>query len=112
MPKLTVTLYGREYQLACPEGQERRVQELVNIVEQRMRAVASSVGNTTENRLFMLTCMMLADEMLEMRENREVRRPAPAAGTTLTPQDEEYLLSAINHLQDRLANLTAAVGSA
>ncbi len=113
MPKLTVSLYGREYQLACPEGQERRVQELVSIVEQRMRAVASSVGNTTENRLFMLTCMMLADEMLEMRENREVRRPAqPVAGTTLTPQDEEYLLSAISHLQNRLEHLTAAVGSA
>ncbi len=119
MPKLTVTLYGRDYQLACPDGQERRVQELVNMVEQRMRTVASSVGNTTENRLFMLTCMMLADEMLELREaqrdNQAARRPAPQpaqAQAALSQQDEEYLLSAISHLQNRLDHLTAAVGNA
>lgn len=111
MPKLTVTLYGREYQLACQEGQERRVQELVNVVEQRMRAVASSVGNTTENRLFMLTCMMLADEMMEMRETRRpAQQTAPAP--TVTAQEEEYLLGAIAHLHDRLEHLTAAVGRA
>lgn len=118
MPKLTVTLYGRDYQLACPDGQERRVQELVNMVEQRMQAVAGSVGNTTENRLFMLTCMMLADEMLELRETvqregQAARRPAPAAAQAgLSQQDEEYLLSAISHLQNRLDHLTAAVGNA
>lgn len=117
MPKLTVTLYGRDYQLACPDGQERRVQELVNMVEQRMQAVAGSVGNTTENRLFMLTCMMLADEMLELREaaqreGQTARRPAPAAQAGLSQQDEEYLLSAISHLQNRLDHLTAAVGNA
>jgi cell division protein ZapA len=107
MPKLTVTLYGREYQLACQEGQERRVQELVNVVEQRMRAVASSVGNTTENRLFMLTCMMLADEMMEMRETRDTRRPAQqtAPSPAVSAQEEEYL-------HDRLEHLTAAVGRA
>ncbi|MBP7253340.1 MAG: cell division protein ZapA [Alphaproteobacteria bacterium] len=115
MPKLTVTLYGRDYQLACPDGQERRVQELVNMVEQRMRTVASSVGNTTENRLFMLTCMMLADEMLELREAQGARRPAQAsapAQAALSQQDEEYLLNAISHLQNRLDHLTAAVGNA
>lgn len=118
MPKLTVTLYGRDYQLACADGQERRVQELVNMVEQRMQAVAGSVGNTTENRLFMLTCMMLADEMLELREaaqreGQTARRPAPAAAQAgLSQQDEEYLLSAISHLQNRLDHLTAAVGNA
>lgn len=121
MPKLTVTLYGRDYQLSCPEGQERRVQELVNMVEQRMQAVAGSVGNTTENRLFMLTCMMMADEMLELRETAQregqtARRPAAQAATPaqagLSQQDEEYLLSAISHLQNRLDHLTAAVGSA
>ena len=90
------------------------------MVEQRMRTVASSVGNTTENRLFMLTCMMLADEMLELREaqresqnaRRPAQQPAAAAQAGLSQQDEEYLLSAISHLQNRLDHLTAAVGNA
>ena len=112
MPKITVSLYGRDYQLSCPEGQERRVQDLAAFVEQRMRAVASNAGNTTENRLFMLTCMMLADEMMEMRET--VRRPSAAQQAAHMAQqhyanEEDVVLTALARMQDRLDHLTAAV---
>lgn len=109
MPKVTISLYGRDYQLACPEGQERRVQELAHYVEQRMHDVAGSVGNTTETRLFMLTCMMLADEVLDLRENR---RQAPAHAAMTAVNEEEMLLKVIARMQDRLDHLTTAAGTA
>lgn len=109
MPKVNVVLYGREYQLACAEGQERRVLELAAFVEQRLHAAAAQVGNTTENRLFMLTCMMMADEFFELRDTR---RPSPAMIAAATANDEEMLLNAIAHMQHRLDHLTDMVGSA
>ncbi len=109
MPKVIVSLYGRDYQLACPEGQERRVQELAHYVEQRMHDVAGSIGNTTETRLFMLTCMMLADEVLDLRENR---RQAPTHPAVSAANEEEMLLKVIARMQDRLDHLTTAAGNA
>ncbi len=112
MPKLTVTLYGRDYPVSCADGQERRVQELAAYVEQKMLAVANSIGNTTENRLFMLTCMMMADELMEMRDNRDHRRTASPSAQALAAKEEEYLLGVIARMQHRLDSLTATAGNA
>jgi cell division protein ZapA len=102
MPKVTVSLYGRDYQLACAAGQEQRVKQMAAFVEQKMRAVASSVGNTTEPRLFMLACMMMADEIMELRDS----------GRKVPVDDEETLLKAVAQMHERVAHLAAEVGRA
>ena len=102
MSKVTVSLYGRDYQLACAAGQEQRVKQMAAFVEQKMRAVASSVGNTTESRLFMLACMMMADEIMELREG----------GRSVRGEDEDVLLGAIAQMHERVAHLAAAPAGA
>ncbi len=101
MSKVTVSLYGRDYQLACAAGQEQRVKQMAAFVEQKMRAVAASAGNTTETRLFMLACMMMADEILELREN----------GRSVRGTDEDVLLGAIAQMHERVAHLAAAASA-
>ncbi len=102
MSKIAVTLYGREYFVNCDPGEEARLQEIVKLVENKMQKVADRAGNTTEARLFMLTCLLLADEFLDIRRN---------TGNAIK-QDEDLLVAAVNHLQQRVAHIASQVGRA
>lgn len=102
MSKVAIKLYNREYIVNCDEGEEDRLRELVKQIESKMQAVADRVGNTTEPRLLVLTCLSLADELLEVR-----RRAEESA-----IEDEELLVAAVEHLRDRVTQIAAQVGNA
>jgi len=102
MSKITVTLYGREYAVNCDPGEEVRLKQLVEFVEGKMQEVASRIGNTTEPRLLMLTCLSLADQLFDVHQN---------ARNSLI-QEEDLLVAAVDHLRERVANIASQVGRA
>jgi cell division protein ZapA len=102
MSKRVVTLYGKEYNINCDPGQEERLDQIVRFVEHQMEKVAGNVGNTTESRLLMLTCMHLADQLLD------VQRKTDQAAI----ENEELFVAAVEHLQTRVAHIASQVGSA
>lgn len=102
MSKITVTLYGRQYTVNCNAGEEQRLSEIVKFVENKMHEVAGRVGNTTEPRLLMLTCLSLADQLFDLgQKTHETMK-----------QDEDLLIAAVEHLRERVANLASQVGHA
>jgi len=102
MSKLVVTLYGKEYNVNCDPGQEDRLAEIVRFVEKSMEKVAGGVGNTTESRLLMLTCLHLADELIDNRRRAEQ--------TAL--ENEDLFVAAVEHLRNRVTHIASQVGSA
>lgn len=100
--KIGITLYGREYTVNCDPGQEDRLRQIVGFVETRMKDVSELVGNTTENRLLMLTCLHMADELLDIRNRLE-------KGSI---DNEELLIAAVEHLQQRVAHIASQIGGA
>ncbi len=102
MSKRAITLYGKEYKVNCDAGQEERLDEIARFVETRMGEVAGNVGNTTEARLLMLTCLHIADELLDMQRK--------SAKTAL--ENEELFIAAVDHLRDRVQRIASQVGSA
>ena len=40
MPKVDISINGRLYPVACDDGQEGRVRDLANMLDQRVRALA------------------------------------------------------------------------
>ena len=102
MAKLTVSLYGKDYFVNCDEGEENRLRNVIAYVESKMETVEARAGNATDLRLMMLTCLTLADELIEARK----------AAATNAVQDEELILAAVNHLKDRVANIASQVGRA
>lgn len=104
MSKLAISLYGREYFVNCDPGEEQRLQEIVKFVEGKMHKVAERAGSTTvtEPRLLMLTCLMLADELIEARQG----------GTKVLRENEDLLVAAVDHLRQRVAHIASQVGRA
>ena len=100
--KIAIKLYDREYIVNCGEGEETRLRQIVDIVQKEMEAVAGRVGNATEPRQLMLTCLSLADKLLEKKN---------FANTELTKQ-EDLFIAAVDHLNDRVTQLASQVGRA
>jgi cell division protein ZapA len=102
MAKTAITLYGREYNVNCGPGEESRLHEIAAFLESKIQEVAGRVGNSTEPRLLMLTCLHLADQLLEMQ--------GKAREGML--EDEDLLIAAVTHLKQRVAHIASHVGSA
>jgi len=100
--KMAITLYNREYQINCAAGDEPRLRQLVDIVQKEMESVAGGVGNSTEPRHLMLTCLSLADKLLEARN---------ITNAELTKQ-EDLFIAAVDHLKERVTQLASQVGRA
>jgi cell division protein ZapA len=102
MSKLSIKLYGRDYSVNCGPGEETRLAQLVKFVESKMQSVAANVGNTTEPRLLMLTCLSLADELFDLHHK----------ATNDMIENEDLLIAAVDHLRERVTHIASQVGRA
>ncbi len=100
--KVGITLYNREYIVNCNPSDEVRLEQIVDLVQREMEAVADKVGNSTEPRHLMLTCLSLADKLLEARNKATVEMS----------KQEDLFITAVNHLKQRVTELASQVGRA
>jgi cell division protein ZapA len=80
MGQVAVTINGRTYTLKCADGEESRVTGLATYVKGRIDALAeefrSEHGPIADDRVLLLTAILIADELWESRD--AVATPAPA----------------------------------
>lgn len=112
MPQLDITLHGRRYNVACADGEELRLRQIADYLDGRISKLSRGVGNVGEARLFMLTCLMLADELAEV-SGKKARGENVAAGASevngISEADTKAMQERITKLQQRLANITEKV---
>jgi cell division protein ZapA len=63
-----IRVNGREYDVACDDGQEEHLRLLADEVDDRVRALAFGMGNPAENMALLLTALMMADEAIENKK--------------------------------------------
>lgn len=98
--KVGINLHGREYIVTCDAGEEKKLAELVKLVDDKLNEVASRGAGASETRLFMLTCLLLADELIETRRHMNEQRKA----------DEALMVAAVDHLRDRVLSIASQIG--
>ncbi|MDB5477901.1 MAG: cell division protein ZapA [Alphaproteobacteria bacterium] len=104
--KVTLTLNGRAFTVACDEGQEKRVQYLGQYIDQKLRDVARSTGpNTAESYQWLLTSMMLADELLTAREKLDTVAMDTKQVDTKTQRQNDIDLAAVQQIASRIEEL-------
>ncbi|SEA16494.1 cell division protein ZapA [Rubrimonas cliftonensis] len=94
MATLDVSVGGRSYQLACEDGQEKRLAELARVVDAELRALAAQIGAVGEARLLLMAALVLADRLSD-------------AETAAAPED----FSGIDAATARLERLVADAGA-
>jgi cell division protein ZapA len=79
MAQVTLNVGGRRYELACRDGEEARLEMLAAMVDAKAADAARAVGNANEPRQLLLSALLLADELSEVRAGA----PDPERETTL-----------------------------
>ena len=132
MGEVNVIIDGKSYAIGCDPGQEQRVQQLGRYVDQRLAQIANGSGANNKAQLMVLTALLLADEVFELKENltqaantnRELQagQPQQAAQPAqiveqivyegLDPEEEAEIAGAISKLAAKVENLSRRVQKA
>lgn len=67
MASVTVSINGRRYEIACDDGQEAHLTRLSRYVDQRVKELAAAVGQIGDSRLLVMTSLLIADELTDVR---------------------------------------------
>ena len=106
--RLDLSLLGKTFSVQCDAGEEARVEALAGYVDGKLRQLAGSQSSATENRMLMLCCLMLADEVFELRKTGGKSTGSSAAPTG---EMEGMLVAAVEDLNRRLEGLAAKLAA-
>ena len=65
MNHINVTINGRQYRMACEEGQEIRLLKLAESLEQRIETLRGKFGEIGDARLTVMAALTVCDELLD-----------------------------------------------
>jgi cell division protein ZapA len=72
MAQIQIRVNGKEYVVACDDGQEEQLRYLADEVDDRIRSLVFAMGsNPGESMAFLLTMLTMADEILENKREIE-----------------------------------------
>jgi cell division protein ZapA len=87
MGQVSVTLNGRTYRLACGDGEEARLAEIATYVKSKLDQLAIEFGQAGDDRLLLMTALMVTDELYDLKaasedtgEAAETLKAAASAG--------------------------------
>ena len=89
MAQVTVTVNGRDYDVACDDGEEERLIKLGATLNDRIKKIITVSGQIDDSRLLVMAALLLADELSDVySELDEVR-----ASDALANSDETISLN-------------------
>jgi len=91
MAEVSITVAGRDYTVACTDGEEQRLESLGRMIDSKLREGADPLA-LSESRALLYGALFLADELDEWRS----RPPAPE------PADDEKSVKALENLAERV----------
>ncbi|MCF8477425.1 MAG: cell division protein ZapA [Pseudolabrys sp.] len=72
MAQVNATIAGRQFRLACEDGQEQHLQALAADIDTRIVDLRQRFGEIGDTRLTVMAALMVADELTEA--TRKIRR--------------------------------------
>ena len=112
MAHVTITINGRQHDIACDDGQEAHLVRLAEYMDRRVAQLAAAVGGQTgENKLLVMTGLLIADELSDAKAELADLRKA-SAGIAALMEAEETLAENVERLADRIERIAARVEEA
>jgi cell division protein ZapA len=109
MSHINVTINGRQYRMACEEGQEVRLLKLAESLESRVTELRGKFGEIGDARLTVMAALTVCDELLDanarlraLEQELETARNMRAAAVDRARQTQTAVASALNAAADRI----------
>jgi cell division protein ZapA len=68
MAHVSVTINGRQYRMACDDGQENHLARLAYDLDQRIARLRADFGEIGDMRLTVMAALIVSDELAEMAQ--------------------------------------------
>ena len=62
MPEVNIIINNREHKIACSAGEEERVKELANLLNNQVVSIADSLGQIGDVKLMVLAAITILDK--------------------------------------------------
>ena len=95
MPEVDISIGGRNFEVACQEGEQHFLRSAAKMLDDEARVLTSQIGRIPEARMLLMSGLMLADKSAGMEDRmRELE-------AKVTEQEEELarLRSAPAHIE-------------
>ena len=113
MSHVNVTINGRQYRMACEEGQEARLLKLAESLESRVEALRGKFGEIGDARLTVMAALTVCDELLDaqgrirnLEEELEALRDMRIAAADRARATQTAVANALNAAADRIEKTT------
>ncbi|THH38359.1 cell division protein ZapA [Aliishimia ponticola] len=68
MPEVTISIGGRDFEVACREGEEPFLQSAAKMLDNEAQVLSDQVGRMPEARMLLMAGLMLADRAASMED--------------------------------------------
>lgn len=113
MAEVNISINGRSFGIACEDGQEQRVMDLSHYVDSRLKDIAGAGAATNESHLLVLTTLLLADEVFDLRNDvnamNQNLQSSQANENQISANDEAAVAGAIEDLADRIERIAGRI---
>jgi cell division protein ZapA len=113
MSHINVTINGRQYRMACEEGQEVRLLKLAESLESRVEQLRGKFGEIGDQRLTVMAALTVCDELLDagarirnLEQELENLRGVRTAAVDRARQTQSAVANALNAAAERIERTT------
>jgi cell division protein ZapA len=113
MNHINVTINGRQYRMACEEGQEVRLLKLAESFESRIQNLRGKFGEIGDARLTVMAALTVCDELLDashrirnLEEELDALRGVRVTAADRAKAMQTAVANALNSAADRIEKTT------
>jgi len=113
MPQVSVTINGRQFRMACEEGEEEHLTHLAQELDARIVQLRGRFGEIGDTRLTVMAALALADELSEVKEKLQRLEPelaklqeASVVSADRVQATQAAVVAALNAAAERIESLT------
>src|ERR1700730_12076548 len=117
MAHVSVTISGRQYRMACDDGQEHHLARLSHELDQRIAHLRTTFGEIGDMRLTVMAALIVADELSAVRQRmrrvEEINNIAQQASVPAARRTEAVqagVAAAIDAAAERIEKIARLLG--
>jgi cell division protein ZapA len=116
MSQVTVTINGRQFRMACEDGQESHLLRLAQDLDQRIERLRATFGEIGDTRLTVMAALTVADELADtsgklrrLEEELAALQDARAAAAEHGDATQAAVAAALNSAAERIEQVIKAL---
>jgi cell division protein ZapA len=117
LSQVNVTINGRQFRMACEDGQEDHLRQLAKDLDERIVALRGQFGEIGDARLTVMAALMVADELAEtsrklkrLEQDHAALQDVRGVDVERTRATHAAIVTAFNSAAERLEGLARKLG--